>query len=160
MSVLIPGGPVLVLPAGTEAAEAERLSRLLDAHGVSGLLGAMDAVAAMVSVPATGSKPAPARKKTTAKPKGKAGSTSSAGPWCGQPNRSGMPCRRPPSCPYHRRPVSDTAPAVATEVVPASVADEDGDGDEEVAEADGATDATDGGDAREAAGGVTRSAAG
>ena len=149
MAVLIPGGPVLVLPAGTEATEAERLSVLLDNHGVSGLLGALDAVAAMVSAPATDRKPLSERNSGTAKRKGKRTSAWYDKPRCGLPNRSGMPCGRPVgACPYHRPPASGTEPAVVAEVVPAS----DGDGDGEPAEADEAIGVMPGADAGESAG--------
>lgn len=150
MAVMIPGGPVLVLPAGTEATEAERLSVLLDNHGVSGLLGALDAVAAMVSAPATDRKPVLERNSGTAKRKGKRTSAWYDKPRCGLPNRSGMPCGRPVgACPYHRPQASGTEPAVVAEVVPAS--DGDGDGDGEPAEADEAIGVMPGADAGESA---------
>lgn len=82
--------PLLALPEGTTAGDAQRLAQALDTHGVAGVLRQLDAVTTLMQGLQQTTAPArmPRRKSNPER--------------CGQPNRAGNPCRRHLPCSWHR----------------------------------------------------------
>ena len=122
MSVELIDRPVLALPADTDPADARRLAQALDAHGVSGVLRQLDAVAQLVqglSAPAVAPSEEPVRRP----PRRPAGGDAR----CGHPTLSGKLCRRRLPCFWHgpaSEPSAEAVEPVAEEPMSEPVAEE------------------------------------
>ena len=102
--------PLLALPEGTTAGDAQRLAQALDIHGVAGVLRLLDAVTTLMQglQQTTASARAPRQKSNPER--------------CGQPNRAGNPCRRHLPCSWHR-PDGGEAPFTGVETAEAPAED-------------------------------------
>lgn len=118
MPILPHKAPIIILPEGSDNADATALAAVLDQHGVRQILRLTHAALEFGAAPAP--PPAPeAVDKTQSKSKTgtRAKKPAPAPPGCNGITRSGLPCRRGPRCNMHQTPASEPKPTDAPVVL-------------------------------------------
>ena len=111
MPILPHEAPIIILPEGTDNADATALAAVLDQHGARQILRLTRA--ALEFGAAAPLPPAPAavdKAKSKSKTQSRANRPAPTPPGCSGITRSGLPCRRGPRCKMHQSLASEPKP--------------------------------------------------